>query len=326
MTKKRFSIVVPIYNVEQYLARCLESVYNQSLAEDDYEVICVNDGSTDGSLSIAERYQGKHSNLQIVSQPNAGLSEARNTGIKRATGDYLIFLDSDDTLADNALRAIIDRAESNPDVIIGNLNVVENGISVPSVISSSIVLSLCSGIEAYSSLKASGIYVPNAYIYIVSRKFLLANTLLFEKGIFFEDEVWTPQMLTTARRVVALNVCHYNYIIRENSIMTSAMSPAKVSSLYKGSHILLGYAKDHLIKNPVACGYLVETICLMYAKAKTNERSCSKERYSLSCKDLLTLRLDWTMYCRCLGYVYPSNRFRRFVAKLLYRLVIHQCR
>lgn len=90
----KVSIVIPVYNVESYLEECMESVINQSL--DDIEIICINDGSTDSSLKILERYESKYNNIIVINQENKGLSASRNIGIRKARGKYIYFLDSDD--------------------------------------------------------------------------------------------------------------------------------------------------------------------------------------------------------------------------------------
>ena len=98
----RFSIIIPVYNVEKYLRDCLDSVLGQSFS--DWEAICVNDGSTDHSASILEEYASRDIRITVISQPNGGLSAARNTGMNAAKGDYVIFLDSDDWLEADALK------------------------------------------------------------------------------------------------------------------------------------------------------------------------------------------------------------------------------
>ena len=114
------SIIIPVYNIESYIKNCLDSVYAQNLP--DFEVICVNDGSTDNSQKIIDSYVSKHLNLRCINQPNGGLSDARNTGIDNAQGQYVFFLDGDDTIADNhtlstALRKCMD---NDLDLLIGN--------------------------------------------------------------------------------------------------------------------------------------------------------------------------------------------------------------
>jgi glycosyltransferase involved in cell wall biosynthesis len=112
------SIIIPVYNVEPYLAECLDSVFSQdNIAV--CEVIIVNDGSTDGSVSIIERYQKKYPELIVVHQENKGLSGARNTGINCAKGDYLYFLDSDDFLLQDAVSNILNKIKETTAEIIG---------------------------------------------------------------------------------------------------------------------------------------------------------------------------------------------------------------
>jgi glycosyltransferase involved in cell wall biosynthesis len=95
----KLSFILPVYNVEKYLKNCLDSLYRQELSMDEFEVICVNDGSTDKSLDILEEYQRRYPNFRVKSIPNSGQSKARNVGIDMARGTYLEFVDSDDYLA-----------------------------------------------------------------------------------------------------------------------------------------------------------------------------------------------------------------------------------
>ena len=100
----KFSVVIPVYNVEHYLEDCLASVLDQTF--EDWEAVCVNDGSTDGSAAVLDQYAQRDSRFVILAQPNGGLSAARNTGINAARGEYVLFLDGDDWLGPNALRTI----------------------------------------------------------------------------------------------------------------------------------------------------------------------------------------------------------------------------
>lgn len=118
------SIVVPVYNVSSYLSRCLDSLLNQSIDSAAYEIIVVNDGSTDSSLNIAQRYAGNHPQIVIVSQKNGGLSAARNSGVKVARGKYIQFVDSDDYLEPDVLNVLLEKMEREDlDVMHGeNMN------------------------------------------------------------------------------------------------------------------------------------------------------------------------------------------------------------
>ena len=104
MSDIRLSIIIPFFNVEKFIGRCLESVYSQDIPENEYEVICVDDSSPDDSLSIVQDYAQKHANLRIVkNKQNRKLGGARNAGLDVASGDYIWFIDSDDFIEDNVL-------------------------------------------------------------------------------------------------------------------------------------------------------------------------------------------------------------------------------
>ena len=102
-TRPRLSVVVPVYNVESYLAACLDSILAQTFT--DLEVLLVDDGSTDGSTAIAEQYAERHTNISMIQQANAGLAAARNTGVKHISGELLAFVDSDDTIPPPCIQA-----------------------------------------------------------------------------------------------------------------------------------------------------------------------------------------------------------------------------
>ena len=113
-----FSIIVPVYNVEKYIEKCLSSLKRQ-INFDEYEVIVVNDGSKDGSEEIVKHFCETYDNFKLINQKNGGLSDARNTGIKNAKGDYVIFLDGDDFFSENALEILSQEIKQHnfPDII-----------------------------------------------------------------------------------------------------------------------------------------------------------------------------------------------------------------
>ena len=104
---KKISLILPVYNVELYLPKCIESCLNQDLPKTEYEMIIVIDGSSDNSLSVARKYQQKYGCISIVEQSNGGLSSARNTGLKHATGEYVWCIDTDDYINENILKGIV---------------------------------------------------------------------------------------------------------------------------------------------------------------------------------------------------------------------------
>lgn len=123
----KVSVVIPVYNVENYLEECLDSIINQTLK--DIEIICINDGSTDASIDILEKYAKADSRIQIFNQNNSGLSAARNRGIELSKGEFVYFIDSDDYLDLNALKELYDLSvKYGTDFIIFKLRLCRNPI------------------------------------------------------------------------------------------------------------------------------------------------------------------------------------------------------
>lgn len=206
----RFSIIVPVYNVEKYLAECVSSVLNQTYK--DYEIILVNDGSTDSSAQICNEYSEKYNFISVQHQTNQGLSEARNTGIRISTGEYLVFLDSDDFLKKDALEVLSGIIEKHrPEVIINNYYLVEDGTNnffckpwkmQETYKNSGKVLIECSA--------PTGITLT-AWSIVVERKYLMKHGLMFYPGIKHEDELWTPQVIVQSDNVILNGKAFYCY-------------------------------------------------------------------------------------------------------------------
>ena len=112
------SIIIPVYNVEPFVETCIRSCEAQDVSKDDYEIVVVNDGSKDNSLDVVNRVANEFENIRVFSQPNAGLSAARNTGMREAKGEYYMFVDSDDWIAENCLAKLIEKLRmERPDAL-----------------------------------------------------------------------------------------------------------------------------------------------------------------------------------------------------------------
>ena len=134
----KLSIIVPIYNVEKYIRTCIESIFNQGLSDDDFELILVNDGTPDKSLEVISDIIQTHKNIILINQSNQGPSIARNKGIQKATGKYLYFIDSDDSLIENSLPFIIEEIDKTEfDIIVADFfemlksNINKDNIKIP---------------------------------------------------------------------------------------------------------------------------------------------------------------------------------------------------
>lgn len=234
MENIKLSIIVPIYNVAPYLRKCVDSLLAQDIS--DYEIILVDDGSTDDSGAIADELVHAFSlsplasrlQLRVIHQSNAGLSAARNTGIAAAIGDYILFVDSDDYLQPNVLGALMEQVErDNLDVLrFRYQNVRESGDAFAPYKD-------MTNYNDYSSTPTDGLTFLNermgtqCYVvqFLVRREIVLQEQ--FTPGIYFEDTDWTPRMLLRAKCVASSDLVVYNYLWREGSITLCQKDIAK---------------------------------------------------------------------------------------------------
>lgn len=226
----RLSIIVPVYNVSKYLAKCLDSLLFQDLKSDEYEIIVVNDGSTDNSGDIAKQYADKYSNVTLIEQENQGLSGARNTGIRLAIGKYIQFVDSDDYLEPNVLKALIDKMDAdNLDILRFNYqNVNEQYVVYEPYKEHKPFVDyrdeICDGLTFLTERLGYGCY---AWQFVIKANLLYSEANLFMKGIYFEDIQWTPRVLVQSKRVTSVNLMVYDYLLRPDSITNSISEKKK---------------------------------------------------------------------------------------------------
>ena len=221
MKEINVSVIIPVYNVEEYIEQCVNSLINQDIRK--VEFIFVNDGSTDKSIMNLKKYNDCR--IKIINRENGGLSAARNTGMKAAIGKYILFLDSDDYLKDNkALERMYKIAEENDsDIVVGNaVKVYEDGSELPIYRDEEIFFecTLKSKLFLKEFIKKDSIQVP-VWMNLYKRTFLLDNNLFFKEGILHEDELFTPQAFLKANNISVYKSNFYAYRQRANSIMTS---------------------------------------------------------------------------------------------------------
>ena len=212
------SIVIPVYNVEEYIEKCLLSCSNQNISKSNYELIIVNDGSPDKSLEICERLVSSIENMTIISQENKGLSGARNTGLKHAKGDYVWFVDSDDWLENNCLEDIIDTIKKQQsDIFWMGHDVVADEKVIASFVPNQLENPI-SG-EAFFVNQLNELFYIWKFIY--KREFLLKNELTFYEGILYEDLEFTPRALHLAKSCCTIPKIYYHYLMRDGSIINN---------------------------------------------------------------------------------------------------------
>lgn len=231
----KLSFVVPIYGVELYLRKCVDSLLHQDY--DDYEIILVDDGSQDACPSICDEYASRYENIKVVHRNNGGLSAARNSGIKVARGEYICFVDSDDYWEKNVLGSLMAQIYNNRlDVLrfkwqnvreVGNkredvgLYEVYNPYKYDPYKNDDYSEVVTNGFDFLNHRMGGACY---AWAFILRNE--IAQKELFTEGIYFEDTDWTPRMLLYAHRIASTEMIVYNYLIREGSI-TNAISVSK---------------------------------------------------------------------------------------------------
>jgi len=232
------SIVIPAYNVEKYVVRCLESVYASNINESDFEVIVIDDGSTDSTASGINMFiqRNPHDNLIFMQQENQGLSATRNRGMDTARGEYIWFVDSDDWIEGKCLGDIANILRSRCcDIMVlttsihrfGNVEVVERrSLEGKSPVS---------GLDVFKKYFISP--YSGVQFYIFNKQFLFDNNLRFVEGVIYEDLIFTPEALSCAHGCIIYDVPAYNYLIRENSITTKPITVKNIeSALYIVNH------------------------------------------------------------------------------------------
>lgn len=227
------SIIVPLYNSEKYLPKCLDSLLSQDIPEQDYELILVDDGSPDDSRRIAEEYASRHSNIIVLTQPNKGTSGARNTGIRRAGGKYLCFVDPDDFVLENSFSALLRRMEEqNLDVLrFGYIEVNEQyqpTMSCKNPESPDYTAQVMDGCLFMAERLGIACYV---WSFLYRTALLKENDLFFYEGDYFDDTPWLPRVLSLADRVDSLDYKRYFYLIRMNSLVQSASNRSIVRKM-----------------------------------------------------------------------------------------------
>lgn len=234
---KKVSFILPCYNVERYISDCLDSIYDQDMLEDEFEVICVNDCSTDNTRSIIEEYAQNHNNLLLIDHQvnSGGCGIPRNTGMKSAVGDYICFVDADDWLPQNSMKDICNIAsDNNLDIILFNYVISTEGVMSEDKIiySNSDVLS---GEEFADKYLHSNIgKVASAWSKMFKRSFLLQHSILYTDLVMFEDSVFSWEAMICAERVKSIQTVGY-YYRANNYSMTSGTKLEKPYNIYTTS-------------------------------------------------------------------------------------------
>lgn len=218
--RMKLSIVIPVFNVEKYLSRCLDSIVDQELDVDEHEILVVIDGSPDNSRSIANEYARRYSQIKVINQPNLGVSGARNTGINRASGKYLYFIDPDDYLERKVLNKLLTIAEDKKldffgfDAVRTSKADYVDSSHLSVLDKEAVVLNGVSFISKYN-------FNNGPWWYLVRREVLENTGLRFEINRMVEDGIFTTEVLLHSSRTMFTPLKIYRYFYNNNSITTN---------------------------------------------------------------------------------------------------------
>ena len=250
------SVVIPVYNVEKYLRRCLDSVLNQTYQ--DWEAICVNDGSLDNSEKILSEYAKLDSRFKIINKQNGGLSDARNTGLKNAKGKYVIFLDSDDFIHPQTLEITYELAEKkNADMVLFDFDVdfhkatlkkMKNGIDVSALLpetrkkvykQKNIKFYFTENILFHCTERNRAIFVrrpirKHCFPVLALYRYSLIKSIPFIRGIIMEDFPWWCEVLLQKPKTVITKIPFYFYMPNPKSILNSSRALRMIESIATG--------------------------------------------------------------------------------------------
>lgn len=233
------SVIVPVYNTEKYLRQCLDSIVNQTYQ--NLEIIIVNDGSTDSSLAICKEYKNNDLRINIINKKNGGLSSARNAGLKEATGDYVLFVDSDDFYDDiRGINCLINDLLSYQNKKLDILNfhykkfveTTNKNVNCFNTVNIEDFKELVNYSEQIRWLIKNSQYISSACNKLIKREFLIENEVFFEKNTLSEDIEWSLKLLIYAKSMGIVNRDFYVYRQRDNSI-THSISEKHIDDLFK---------------------------------------------------------------------------------------------
>lgn len=275
----KISIVIPIYNVEQYLEQCLSSIQAQKY--DDLEVICVNDGSTDDSRKILTEWATHFPQMRIIDRENGGLSAARNTGLKAAKGDYIVFVDSDDWVEPTMLSRLAEET-GGEDMICYACRKSDSGTT------DTLLPERTDGWSYYNrhALEHREVAFVCVWQRCYRREFLIDNNLYFREGILHEDNEFTPRACLYAKSINVIPDVLYNYRVRPGSIMTTRGLRSKESLITIGNELSELFSNENGIDKTIV--YQAFTQCYQMAFVNNTHE---EDQY------LLPL-VDWQCYRR----------------------------
>lgn len=247
------SIIIPIYKVEKYIRYTLDSIYNQNANEKSFEVICVNDGTPDNSMNIVEEFKILYNNLHIINQKNEGLSCARNAGLKIAKGDYIWFVDSDDTLEAQSISKVIHYIQSDPKTEIWGFNIVRVQEDNKKGKIEHIILKH-KNFNLYDIPLQREKIVHKTHIapvqrFIFKHSFLTKNNITFYPKIYHEDIEFMSRAFFLSEQIKFINYTPYRYLVRTTGSIMSSINMKSIKDRMTIALELNKYKQKYALNN-----------------------------------------------------------------------------
>ena len=225
----KLSIIIPVYNVEKYLPQCLDSIINQTFK--DIEIICIDDCSTDNSFSVLQNYSSKMSNLIIIkNKSNLGVGESRNIGLKRASGEYIHFLDPDDWLCGDVYYKLIEKINTlqNIDLLFFNYNIYNNSTGMQSTVQFKNKDYLEKTLNPVKDNACFDNWERMCWLKLIRREFLSDNNIYFPNYVSLSDVEWSAKTYVKAQHIYYTDIPVVNYrVARENSLVSKSLNSIK---------------------------------------------------------------------------------------------------
>ncbi len=269
----RLSVIVPMYNVAPFVEKCIRSMENQDIPREEYEIICVNDGSTDLTRDYIFRFQNEYGNIKLIEQDNQGVSKARNKGIEMATGQYLLFVDADDYISENTFDIILKNIIlSNAQVsFLGYTILNEDNTIQTHVLYGEHLSQIHPGIAAYHLARGDGRADPDrSWAILMERDFIIHNNLRYLPDVpYLEDGEFIARVLCLAEKCIFDPISIYFRTNRPGSATNSNLfhsEKAKNGFLLAASNLKSFQQRQYLTEmqrdllNQVVCKYVILVI------------------------------------------------------------------
>ena len=282
----KLSIIIPVYNVEKYLETCVKSVLP---LKSELEILLVDDGSTDQSGRICDSLAEKDDRIRVIHKENGGLSDARNVGIENSTGDYLMFLDSDDFLDTKEAERLITQITNETEIILGLYREFYEDTAKFKKEDCSVFLQNKGIFQTDAFLDI----IPNdgkscyltAWRFIVKREFIVKNNLYFYEGIYHEDEEWVPRLLMNSNNVTVTDCFFYNYRQARKGSITANIKPKHVWD----SLTILKHHSDLFFQqtpNSVKANFVLCRMSMIYSGILLNFRVLNAKEKEIALKEI----------------------------------------